>query len=137
MHDFNEPIDGIVYGITASLGFATLENLYYVYFLKDYFELTSMELAYVRAFSAVPAHAAFGIVMGYFFMKYSYVKKQENLILAFLIPALLHSLYNYYAVEYFIISFVLILITWIVGIKLFLSLRIKQKKKRREYEKKV
>ena len=137
MQDFNEPIDGIVYGITASLGFATLENLYYVYFLSDYFEVTSMELAYIRAFSAVPAHAAFGIVMGYFFMKYSYIKKQENLILAFLIPALLHSIYNYYAVEYFIISFILILITWIVGIKLFFSLRIKQKKKRREYEKKV
>ena len=33
MKDFNEPIDGIVYGITASLGFATLENLYYVYLL--------------------------------------------------------------------------------------------------------
>ena len=33
MKDFNEPIDGVVYGITSSLGFATLENLYYVYFL--------------------------------------------------------------------------------------------------------
>ena len=78
MKDFNEPIDGIVYGITASLGFATLENLYYVYLLADYFGGTSMQLAVVRAFSAVPAHAAFGIVMGYFFMRYAYIKKQEN-----------------------------------------------------------
>ena len=29
MKDFNEPIDGIVYGVTVSLGFATLENIYY------------------------------------------------------------------------------------------------------------
>ena len=28
MKDFNEPIDGIVYGVTVSLGFATLENIY-------------------------------------------------------------------------------------------------------------
>ena len=34
MKDFNEPIDGIVYGVTVSLGFATLENIYYVYVLK-------------------------------------------------------------------------------------------------------
>ena len=30
MKDFNEPMDGIVYGICVSLGFATLENFYYV-----------------------------------------------------------------------------------------------------------
>ena len=33
MKDFNEPIDGIVYGVTVSLGFATLENIYYVYYI--------------------------------------------------------------------------------------------------------
>ena len=37
MKDFNEPVDGIVYGVSVSLGFATLENIYYVYFLSDYF----------------------------------------------------------------------------------------------------
>ena len=137
MKDFNEPIDGIVYGITASLGFATLENLYYVYLLADYFEVTSMQLATVRAFSAVPAHASFGIVMGYFFMKYAYVNKKENLVLAFLIPAFLHSVYNYYVVTDYYVSFALIIFTWIFGIKIFFSLRKKQKKKRVEYEKKI
>ena len=46
MKDFNEPIDGIAYGITASLGFATLENLYYVYLLADYLKsrLCSLQL---------------------------------------------------------------------------------------------
>ena len=48
MKDFNEPIDGIVYGVTVSLGFATLENIYYVYLLADYFETTSMTLAILR-----------------------------------------------------------------------------------------
>ena len=45
MKDFNEPIDGIVYGVTVSLGFATLENFYYVYLLADYFDTSSMSLA--------------------------------------------------------------------------------------------
>ena len=40
MKDFNEPIDGIVYVVTVSLGFATLENFYYVYILAEYFETT-------------------------------------------------------------------------------------------------
>ena len=73
MKDFNEPLDGIVYGVTVSLGFATLENIYYVYLLADHFQTSSMALAVLRSFSAVPAHAVFGIFMGYFFMKYSFI----------------------------------------------------------------
>ena len=30
-HEFNEPMDGLVYGVTVSLGFATYENYTYVY----------------------------------------------------------------------------------------------------------
>ena len=63
MKDFNEPIDGIVYGVSVSLGFATLENIYYVYFLSDYFDTSSRTLAVIRSFSAVPAHGVFGAVM--------------------------------------------------------------------------
>ena len=34
-----------------------------------------MYLAVVRSFSAIPAHAVFGVFMGYFFMKYAFIKK--------------------------------------------------------------
>ena len=94
MKDFNEPIDGIVYGVTVSLGFATLENIYYVYLLADYYETSSMAMAYGRSFSAVPAHAVFGVYMGYFFMKYSFIKKGDNLFFAFIVPFVLHGCYN-------------------------------------------
>ena len=87
MKDFNEPTDGIVYGVCASLGFATLENIYYVYALSDYFETTSLSLAIARAFSAVPAHAAFGALMGYFFMKYSFIAKKDNLFFSIIITS--------------------------------------------------
>ncbi|WP_257449107.1 PrsW family intramembrane metalloprotease [Archangium lipolyticum] len=54
---FNEPLDGVVYGATASLGFATLENILYV-------SEGGMGVALARALSSVPAHAFFGVVMG-------------------------------------------------------------------------
>ena len=78
MKDFNEPIDGIVYGVTVSLGFATLENFYYVYILADYYETTPIYMAFLRSFSAVPAHGIFGVFMGYFFMRYAFVKRFDN-----------------------------------------------------------
>ena len=137
MKDFNEPIDGIVYGVTASLGFATLENIYYVYLLADYFETTSMTLAFIRSFSAIPAHAVFGIFMGYFFMKYAFIKKGDNLIFAFVIPFVLHGCYNLFASSNFLISLILILIAWIVALRMFSRLKKTQKTKRREYEKKI
>ena len=137
MKDFNEPIDGIVYGVTVSLGFATLENIYYVYLLADYFDTTSMALAIARSFSAVPAHAVFGVFMGYFFMKYSFIKKGDNLLFAFLIPFVLHGCYNLFTASNFFISLLLILISWIVALKLFSRLKNTQKSKKKEYEKKI
>ena len=137
MKDFNEPIDGIVYGVTVSLGFATLENIYYVYLLADYFETTSMALAILRSFSAIPAHAIFGVFMGYFFMKYAFIKKGDNLIFAFVIPFVLHGCYNLFASSNFIISLILILIAWIVALRMFSRLKKTQRTKRREYEKKL
>ena len=137
MKDFNEPLDGIVYGVTASLGFATLENIYYVYLLADYFETTSMALAIVRSFSAVPAHAVFGIFMGYFFMKYAFIKKADNLFFAFIIPLSLHGCYNLFVSSNFYVAIFLIIISWIIALKMFSRLKKTQKRKRKEYEKKV
>ena len=137
MKDFNEPLDGIVYGVTASLGFATLENIYYVYLLADHFQTTSMALAVVRSFSAVPAHAVFGIFMGYFFMKYSFIKKGDNLFFAFIVPFVLHGCYNLFIALNFFVSLSLVIIAWIVALRLFSRLKKTQKRKRREYEKKI
>ena len=137
MKDFNEPIDGIVYGVTVSLGFATLENIYYVYVLSDYFGTTSQGLAILRSFSAIPAHAIFGATMGYFFMKYSFIQKQNNLALCLTVPILLHGIYNFFASSYFIISLITVIISWIVLLRAFSRLKKSQSQKRREYEKKI
>ena len=44
MQDFDEPMDGIVYGVTASLGFATLENFEYVYLAANSLDLHPWKL---------------------------------------------------------------------------------------------
>jgi RsiW-degrading membrane proteinase PrsW (M82 family) len=58
-HAFDEPLDGVVYGATASLGFATLENILYV-------GEHGLVVAVLRALTAVPGHAFTGVVMGAF-----------------------------------------------------------------------
>jgi protease PrsW len=57
--EFDEPYDGIVYCVAASLGFAALENVLYVF-------SKGIGTGILRALMAVPAHALFGVLMGYF-----------------------------------------------------------------------
>jgi len=136
MKNFNEPLDGMVYGLCVSLGFATLENVYYVY-LSEFKETGPMTLAIARAFTAVPAHGVFGAMMGYFFMKYSYINKKDNLFFCFFIPFLLHGFYNLFAGVNFFYAAILIIVAWIIALRLFSRLKKSQKSKRREYEKKI
>ena len=44
-NEFNEPMDGIVYGVTVSLGFATYENYDYVFRLAEIWEIDPAQLA--------------------------------------------------------------------------------------------
>ena len=91
--EFNEPMDALVYGTAVSLGFATLENFSYVYTFNT--DISSFEIAALRALSAVPMHAACGVVMGYYFGRYVFGGSKKMLINSLAIPILLHALYNY------------------------------------------
>ncbi len=87
---FNEQFDGIVYAVFVSLGFAAVENVMYV---MD----GGFETAAVRALTAVPAHAIFGITMGYFFgiaRRYGELKK-GYMQRALWVPILLHGIYDF------------------------------------------
>jgi RsiW-degrading membrane proteinase PrsW (M82 family) len=61
---FDEPLDGIIYSVIVSMGFATVENVMYVTNAAQYG--MGYELAIKRMFLSVPAHATFGIIMGYY-----------------------------------------------------------------------
>ncbi len=59
-NEFDEPLDGVVYGVALALGFATVENVLCV--VRD-----GLGTGMLRAIFAVPAHALFGAVMGFYF----------------------------------------------------------------------
>ena len=61
--DFDEPYDGIFYSVMISLGFATIENIKYVFTSEPGTELFT---AFARMFTAIPLHAACGVIMGYY-----------------------------------------------------------------------
>jgi RsiW-degrading membrane proteinase PrsW (M82 family) len=88
--DFNEKFDGIVYAVFISLGFAMIENIIYV-------AEGGFKIAMLRAFTAVPAHALFGIRMGFYFgIAHVYKELRTSyLIRALMIPAILHGIYNF------------------------------------------
>ncbi len=88
--EFNEPFDGIVYAVMVSMGFAATENIMYV--LNG-----GPTTALVRAFTAVPAHATFGILMGYFMGKAKFSKRRVQLNLAGLLLAIaFHGAYDFF-----------------------------------------
>ncbi len=95
--EFNCQFDGVVYAVFVSLGFAVWENISYVLSF-------GFSAAVVRAVTAIPGHACFGVFMGIF---YGIAKKYANRgnrqvsglfsVLALLIPVLLHGAYDYIA----------------------------------------
>lgn len=89
--NFNEPFDGIVYAVMVGMGFATLENFLYVY---QYGVATGL----LRMFTAVPAHAMFAVLMGYFLGKAKFIHRRELYysILALLVATLFHGIYDYF-----------------------------------------
>ncbi len=87
---FNERYDGIVYAVMVSMGFAAVENIFYV-------AEGGATTAILRAFTAVPAHATFGIIMGYFMGLAKFSKNRMKLNLTGLFLAILfHGAYDFF-----------------------------------------
>ena len=89
--NFNEKFDGIVYAVSVAIGFAAIENIFYI------FSGNSFQTGILRAFTAVPGHTIFGIVMGFYLglARFSNHGKGKFLISAFTVPWLLHGLYDF------------------------------------------
>ncbi|GAA0347282.1 glutamic-type intramembrane protease PrsW [Bacillus carboniphilus] len=88
--DFDEPYDGIVYGTSVSLGFATAENILYLIG-------HGVEYAIGRALLPVSSHALFGVLMGYYLGKGKFStegKRPLYIFYALCIPLLLHGSYD-------------------------------------------
>lgn len=91
---FNCQFDGVVYAVFVSLGFALWENI-------DYVVMYGFSTALVRAVTAVPGHACFGVFMGAWYglakryENYGYPEKSRRCrTLAVPLPTLLHGAYD-------------------------------------------
>ena len=96
LDEFDEPMDALVYGVAASLGFAVFENWEYVMGAAGESIGYAKDVALARAFSAVPMHALAGVFMGFFLMDAVFEKanRKLNLFLALFFPVCLHGLYD-------------------------------------------
>ena len=88
--EFEDAYDGILYGASVSLGFATVENILYLF-------IFGLDTAFLRALLPVSSHALFGVVMGYYFgrAKFTTVANRKGMLFfAFFAPFILHLIYN-------------------------------------------
>ena len=134
--EFNEPMDGIVYGVAASLGFASLENLHYVYFRSSEFGLEEIHIAIFRAFTAVPMHGLVGCVMGFYFGLLAFTGNYKFLGYALVVPIIFHGTYNFLLSYNFFYAFFIVIILLIFSIKLHNIVKTQQSYKKIESEKK-
>ena len=93
--NFDYRYDGIVYAVSASLGFAALENILYVFSYG-----TGVSIG--RAIFAIPGHATFGVFMGYFLSRAKTFWIDDKRIrmticklLALALPMLIHGCYDF------------------------------------------
>lgn len=92
--DFDQIYDIIVYAVFVALGFAAIENFFYV--IEG-----GITLGIYRAILSVPGHVCFGVFMGYYLglaklnEKTNRKKYVKNMILSILVPAIFHAIYNF------------------------------------------
>ena len=132
--EFNEPMDGIVYGVAVSLGFATLENLHYVYYYSANWGIESIDVATRRAWTAVPMHGLNGCVMGFYFGLFAFLGKKKYLGYALVIPYILHGAYNFLIGLEKLYGLGILIILIILALNLHKQLKNLQKNKIREHE---
>jgi RsiW-degrading membrane proteinase PrsW (M82 family) len=87
--EFNEAFDGIIYAVSASMGFATLENIGYV--LGGGYGVGA-----IRALLSVPGHAFFATLMGYNIgiAKFSGTAETRWIASGILLASLAHAIFD-------------------------------------------
>lgn len=94
-HAFDEKLDGIIYCAYSALGFATIENIMYVFSGYD----ADPYIGWYRGILSVPAHMLFAITMGYYLSLAKFSPDEKNsrryLSLSLIMPVLFHGTFNF------------------------------------------
>jgi RsiW-degrading membrane proteinase PrsW (M82 family) len=91
---FNEPMDGIIYSVMIGMGFATLENILYA---LDFGWGTTI----MRAFTAVPAHGIFAVMMGYYIglAKFDQKNRYKLIAIGLGLAIAIHGTYDFFILQ--------------------------------------
>jgi RsiW-degrading membrane proteinase PrsW (M82 family) len=94
---FDEPRDGMIYGMTVGTGFAFLENILYAATRSSLIE--GMGLIFLRAISSSFMHILAGGMIGYYLglakFQYKYKLKNKHIIVwGLFLTIIFHGLYN-------------------------------------------
>jgi RsiW-degrading membrane proteinase PrsW (M82 family) len=117
--NFNEPLDGIVYSVMVGMGFATAENVIYVLSGGG-----SGGTGLLRMFTAIPSHAMFAVLMGYYLGKAKFTRRKETgyAVIALVVATAFHGVYDYFLFVSFVpgigvLAFVSLLIAFFLSRK--------------------
>jgi RsiW-degrading membrane proteinase PrsW (M82 family) len=99
-NDFDEPMDGVVYGAAVGLGFAAFENFFYLWGEPDW-----VSVAIMRGLLTIPFHGSLGAIAGAYIARarfggalgadrHSRWRRPRLFVSAWLIPVVLHSLFD-------------------------------------------
>jgi RsiW-degrading membrane proteinase PrsW (M82 family) len=93
--ELDEPLDGIIYGSAAGLGFASAENVFYL--AEETATVTQLEVLGVRAFTATLVHVSCSATIGFFLGLLRFSPRAVGCALALagcVVAVLLHGLYD-------------------------------------------
>jgi RsiW-degrading membrane proteinase PrsW (M82 family) len=130
--DFDEPMDGIIYASSIALGFATIENVFYVFSALQYGQV--FEVASLRALLSIPGHFLFSALWGYAAATVKFKLRRSITLGAGLLTAiLLHAGFNFTAILSGVgsIAFVVIfsIYAWVLFTKRLTVFRLDSKKR--------
>lgn len=123
---FDEYVDGIVYAVCIGMGFAALENIGYLFNNAE--EWISVGL--LRALVPIPGHFFFAVTMGYFYSLASFgdpEKRTFNLLMAFLVPMLLHGAFDALLMVSTLGGGVAALLLFFVALYIYMALKSKKR----------
>jgi len=118
-HEFNEVMDGMIYMISAALGFAAAENVGYMIGFGFF-------VGFLRAILSYLGHVSFSAILGYYLAKSKLETRGGWLWIGFLLAISLHWLYNSFLVVGTVKALggllLLGLVVWAFGLILTLTL---------------
>ncbi len=110
--EFDEPLDGIIYGVTVGLGFAAAENLFYTI-------MYGYEVGLARAVITSLAHASFTGIFGFYLTQSRQYNNKHFIFFGFILVSFMHGLYDFLVISQ-LISFITTIII-IAALQIYLA----------------